>query len=159
MVPGFIPNDGGRVILHILPEGRLEVISRSYRGLVLTEIFRKGRYDVLRREDNTIWLRVRFRHSRETLISFCGIEMDEVRPVLSSDIYDQPYEIQAEIVQNDLFVIGEETRSNGKMYYHLVRSDSTFIPQAQIPLSNLVFTNILTMLLTYVLHMMIHVNL
>ena len=158
---GIIQDTGmNRVLIRIRPGGVLEVYYPFYRGLFLTEISQKCRYRVRDRIHSRMTIEVSFGDSRETIISFCGLEIDDLRPVLNSQNIEKEriLLLDVEIVRNDLFIIAQdkEDSSNSSFYYHLVRMDTMNQPSVAVSMSNLIFTNILTMFLTHFLHDIVH---
>jgi len=156
---GIIKDTGmNRVLIRIRPGGVLEVYYPFYRGLFLTEISQKGRYRVRDRVQSRMNIDVSFSDSRETIVSFCGLEIDDVRPVINSYNIEKERVLQldVEIVRNDLFIIAHDEISSSSFYYHLVRMDTMNQPTVAVSISNLIFTNILTMFLTHFLHVVVH---
>jgi hypothetical protein len=153
---GIIPETGlNRVIISIRPAGHFDVSYRCYRGFCLNEVIRKGVYKVTENVDSTLKLEVSIRSSKETIISFCGIEIDDIHPVIRDETYEQPYLLDAELMDNDLYIMAVDN-TDQFFYYHLVRFQMLDPTASQLPVSNLIFSNMLTMLLTYTLHIFLH---
>jgi len=153
---GIIPDTGmNRVIISVRPAGQFDVSYRQSRWFLLTEMTQKGRYRVVERVGSSMKLEVSMTSCKETMISFCGIEMDEVRPVIRMEEIPQTYVLDAELFNKDLYLMAVNS-SGYSFYYHLVRFQGLNEPPSQLTMSNLVFSNALTMLLTYGLHMILH---
>lgn len=152
---GIIPETGlNRVIVSIRPAGHFEVSYRYYRGFCLNEVRRKGVYRVMENIDSSLQLEISIKTSKETLISFCGIEIDDIHPVIREEEHEHSYLLDAELMDNDFHIMAVD-ETNEFFYYHLVRFQ-TDQAVSQLPISNLIFSNMLTMTLTYFLHLFLH---
>jgi hypothetical protein len=155
---GIIPETGmNRVRISVYPAGHFNVMYRFYRGLLLNEISQKGSYHVHERIGSHIEMSIRFHNSHEKIVSFCGIAIDDIHPLIRIEESVLTYKVEAEIIGNDMFIIAKNM-STPVFYYHLIRSDSLNQPTIEIPLSNLIFSNILTMMLTYTIHIFFHIS-
>lgn len=155
---GIIPETGmNRVQISVYPGGHFHVNYRFYRGLLLNEISQKGHYHVYERVDSHLEMSVRFHYSQEKIVSFCGIAIDDVHPILRKEEFGLSFRVQAELINNEMFIIASDRSAPASsFYYHLIRSDLLNQPTIQIPISNLIFSNLLTMFFTYFIHYLFH---
>jgi len=156
---GIIPETGmNRVRVSVYPDGHFHVAYRFYRGLLMNEILQKGRYHIRERVGSRMDMSIRFQQSQESMVSFCGIAIDDLRPVLRNEDPELFFHVEAELIKNEMFLMAKNDNASSIFYYHLIRSDTLHQPTVQVPLSNLIFSNILSMMFTYFIHYLLHVS-
>lgn len=157
---GVVPETGmNRVLIRVHPGGHFQVVYRYSRGLLLNEISQRGMYEIRERHGSHVDLTIRFDQIREEMVSFGGIAIDNVRPVLRHEQPELTFHAEAELLQNDLFLIARHEDDSALFYYHLSRSTTLNQPTVQMPLSHLVFSNMLSMLLSLAVSYGVHLGL
>lgn len=146
-----------RVRVQISPGGKLRIFHRYYyMKLLLLESLQLGRYQVEERNQQSLRLKIFFDQTQRRCLSFCGIGL-EFQPQIETLHYEKPYEAEVDLRESEMFIIAKDDNEQS-FYYHIVRSDALQEPQFQVPLSNLIFSQIISMLFTYCLHVFFHVS-
>lgn len=155
---GVVPETGmNRVLIRVQPGGHFQAVYRYSDGLFLNEISQRGMYEIRSRRGSHVDLSIRFDQIREEMVSFGGIAIDNVRPVLRHEQPELTFHAEAELLQNDLFLVAHHENESALFYYHLSRSTTLHQPTVQMPLSHLIFSNMLSMFLSLCVSYGVHV--
>ena len=148
-----------RMLVGLYPESNIEVSYREYKGPWLIETRKIGKFyfedDFTYNDDSTTNFDpicksnvcVQYNKKEQKVLSFLGIGFDDISP-LHIESHDVKLNMKLYIVdRNDLFLT-----MNQNEHYHLMRSIRVNEPAVNIPISTLIATNIVGMIMTALIH-------
>lgn len=148
-----------RMIVSLYPESVIEVCYREYKGPWLMETRKIGELhfdneNFTYEEDTTNMnpicksnVCIQYKQKERKILSFLGIGFDDISP-LHIESHQVKLNMQLYIVdRNDLFLT-----MNDNQHYHLMRYVRVNEPTINIPISTLIATNIVGMIMTALIH-------
>jgi hypothetical protein len=150
-----------RMLVGLYPESNIEVSYREYTGPWMIETRKIGTFHFdndLRYDDNDNKMKtdfdpicksnvcVEYKQKEKRVLSFLGIGFDDISP-LQVESHNVTLHMKLYIVdRNDLFLT-----MNQNDHYHLMRSIRVNEPTINVPISTLIATNIVGMMMTAII--------
>lgn len=152
-----------RVMVSLHPDNMIDVCHKRHMGPFLVRDKRIGKFIVSDDQQTaecvvsgldaicTGDVIVDFYSSERRLLSVFGIGLDKC-PLIFENKIELESNMRLHVVgRDDLFLTSDQC------YYHLVRSIRANQPTVDVPLSTLMSTQLMSMLIAYMLHMIFHV--
>lgn len=166
-----VPSASGsnQMIVALYPDSVIEVSEKRCVGPCIFQKIKTGEYTVKEdyeyekeRDLDPVYrtsVCIEFHRRRQHLLSLFGIGLDNM-PIVFSEPLQYKQEMSLFVVeQGDLFLTfpsSQEDVQNDMYCYHLVRNVRPKEPSVNVPLSTLVATHLVSMLLNELLHIMKH---
>jgi len=153
-----------RVLVYLHPDDMIDVCHTRHVGPFLVQDKRIGRWRGIDDENTecvisgldsicTGDVHVDFHSSQRRLMSIMGIGINDCPLAFENKIMINIRMRLHVVGRDDLFLTS--TMDDG-CYYHLIRSIRTNQPSVDIPFSTLMSTQLVSMLITYILHIIAH---
>jgi len=141
-----------KVLISLYPKRKFEVKEKKQQNIFLMEYVYRGHYKLGANSENgdSGNVLIEQENLRIRMLSICGIGFDEL-PILCMKNLNKRVKLQYDIIsKDDIFL------SKYNNHFHLIRHTRINEPPINVPLSTLMLTNIVSIILSHLLHKYVH---
>jgi hypothetical protein len=147
-----------REVVHIYPNNQLMISYRYKKGPFLYHREKHGEYRIEKKRKSYTKIYLQIHQCQETLLSIYGVGIqDMLDPMKTKNTH--PYKTFKMNINmycvgpDDLYLFSTHREMN---HYHLVRSVRINEPKIDIPISTFLFTQLISIVISQVLHFFLH---